>query len=211
MTASISLFNLFNNTNWLNALQGLNIMLFSVSRYQEEAMLKPNAPVPALVTPILFGEVFELGKRSPANFSLVVFYRGLHCPICSTHLRDLNTKIDELAKRGVETIAISSDTEERAAEAAKNWKLGNLKLGYQLTEMTARSWGLYMSKGKGQTSIGIEEPALFSEPGMFLIRPDGRLYWGSVSTMPFARPHFDEVLKALDFVLAKNYPARGDA
>lgn len=32
-----------------------------------------------------------------------------------------------------------------------------------------------------------------------------------LSTMPFGRPHFNEVLQSLDFVIAKNYPARGDA
>jgi hypothetical protein len=28
--------------------------------------------------------------------------------------------------------------------------------------------------------------------------------------MPFARPGFAELLKAIDFVLQKNYPARGE-
>jgi len=29
--------------------------------------------------------------------------------------------------------------------------------------------------------------------------------------MPFARPHFAEILSALDFVVKNNYPARGEA
>ena len=62
----------------------------------------------------------------------------------------------------------------------------------------------------GVTSSGFEEPALFSEPGLFLVRPDGTLYFGTVQTMPFARPAFAEILGALDFVIAKNYPARGE-
>ncbi len=33
----------------------------------------------------------------------------------------------------------------------------------------------------------------------------------SVQSMPFARPHFREILAALDFVVAKDYPARGEA
>ena len=64
--------------------------------------------------------------------------------------------------------------------------------------------------GSGKTSVGIEEPALFSEPGLFLVRPDGTLYWSAVQTMPFSRPHFADVLTALDFVIDKNYPARGE-
>jgi len=29
--------------------------------------------------------------------------------------------------------------------------------------------------------------------------------------MPFARPHFDEIEKAIDFIVEKDYPARGEA
>jgi hypothetical protein len=67
-----------------------------------------------------------------------------------------------------------------------------------------------VSTGRGKTSAGVEEPALFSEPGLFLVRPDGTLYFATVQTMPFARPHFDDIVKAIDFVLAKDYPARGE-
>jgi hypothetical protein len=73
-----------------------------------------------------------------------------------------------------------------------------------------RTWGLYISSSRGKTSAGVEEPALFTEPGLFLVRSDGTLYFASVQTMPFARPHFDEILQALDFVIANDYPARGE-
>ena len=61
------------------------------------------------------------------------------------------------------------------------------------------------------TSAGIEEPKLFAEPGLFLVKPDQTLYWASISTMPFARPHFNDIAGAIDFALSKNYPARGEA
>ena len=86
----------------------------------------------------------------------------------------------------------------------------NLEIGYGLDLEVARQWGLYISSGRGKTSIGIEEPAMFSEPGVFLVRADGTLYWASVQTMPFARPHFKEVLAGLDFVIKADYPARGE-
>ncbi|HIE89539.1 MAG TPA: AhpC/TSA family protein, partial [Gammaproteobacteria bacterium] len=57
---------------------------------------------------------------------------------------------------------------------------------------------------------GIEEPSLFVEPGIFLVRPDQTLYFATVQTMPFARPSFGDILKAIDFVIAKDYPARGE-
>lgn len=49
-----------------------------------------------------------------------------------------------------------------------------------------------------------------SEPAIYLVRPDVTLYFGSVQTMPFARPHFADILGAIDMVVAKSYPARGE-
>jgi hypothetical protein len=86
----------------------------------------------------------------------------------------------------------------------------DLKFGYGLPLTMAKDWGLYISTGRGKTSIGIEEPDLFSEPGVFLVKPDGTLYFASVQTMPFVRPHFQEMLGALDFVKKNDYPARGE-
>ncbi|MCU0769463.1 MAG: hypothetical protein MUD07_08855 [Burkholderiaceae bacterium] len=52
---------------------------------------------------------------------------------------------------------------------------------------------------------------MFAEPGIFLIRPDRTLYFASVQTMPFARPHFADMLPAIDYVIKNDYPARGEA
>jgi peroxiredoxin len=134
-------------------------------------------------------------------------YRGLHCPYCKAYLTELEQLVPEFAQRGVETIAISADTEERARQAQRDWGLERLRVGYALPIDTARAWGLYVSTARS----GTREPPLFSEPGIFLVNPDASLFWAAVSTMPFARPHFDEILGAIDFVLSKRYPARGEA
>ncbi len=173
-------------------------------------MLMPRQPVPALrVQTIAHGD-FDLSTDAPRAFSLVVFYRGLHCPICAKYLIELGTFADEFAARGVHVIAVSSDAEERARQMADKIKADDLRFGYGLSLASAREWGLFVSEGRGRTSIGIEEPARFAEPGVFLVRPDGTLYYGSWQTMPFARPHFDELLAAIDFAVAKDYPARGE-
>ena len=140
-------------------------------------MLMPRQPVPALLVPTLAHGAFTLADDGAPNFTLVVFYRGLHCPICLKYLLELGR--------------LQPEFEQRC--------LGS-----------AREWGLYISTSRDTTSIGIEEPALFAEPGVFIVRPDGTPYYGAVQTMPFARPHFDELLAAIDFALAKSYPARGE-
>lgn len=172
--------------------------------------LLPRQPVPALDLPLAGGGRFDLSAERPEAFTLVVFYRGLHCPICKTQLRDLESKLDAFAEAGVGTVAISSDDEARATTAKAEWGLPRLRLAYGLDLPAARRWGLYVSTGRGRTSAGVDEPARFSEPALYLVRADGSLYFGSVQTMPFARPQFAEILSAIQFVKKINYPARGE-
>ena len=172
---------------------------------------KPGIRTPELEVKTLEGDSWRLSNQKPKNFSMIVAYRGLHCPVCKTHLRDLDRNVDEFKKRGVETIGVSTDTKERAEQTKEDWGIKNLNIGYGLSIDKAREWGLYISSGRGKTSLGIEEPAQFSEPGLFLVQPDCTLYASSVASMPFARPHFKEVLSAVDFIVEKNYPARGEA
>ena len=173
--------------------------------------LMPRKPVPSLEVDTLGGTRWKLAEKKPQHFVMLVFYRGLHCPICRKYLSELSRMIGEFDKRGVETLALSSDDRQRAQETKDKWGLAGFEIGYGLALDKAREWGLYVSSSRGKTSLGIDEPALFSEPGLFLLRPDATLYWGSWSTMPFARPHFDEILAAIDFAVSKDYPARGEA
>ena len=172
-------------------------------------VLKPRQAVPALQVSTLQGP-WSLADQAPENFTMLVFYRGLHCPICKTYLTELDKLAGDFVEAGVSILALSSDGEDRARQAVEDWGLKNLNLGYGVSVEQAREWGLHRSAGRGKTSIGIEEPAEFSEPGLFLMRPDNTLYWAQISTMPFARPHFREILGALTFVLEKDYPARGE-
>jgi peroxiredoxin len=172
--------------------------------------LIPRYPVPALNVPLVGGGRFVLGAAPGSAFDLLVFYRGLHCPICAKYLLELERLSAEFASRGVQVVAISSDDEARGKDMAEKIKASGIKMAYGLALRSARQWGLYISASRGKTSIGIEEPALFSEPGVFLVRPDGTLYYGAVQTMPFARPQFQDLIAAVDFAVAKDYPARGE-
>ena len=53
-----------------------------------------------------------------------------------------------------------------------------------------------------QTFLGVIEQfpkrAWDQLAGVSFVRPDGTLYYAAVQTMPFARPHFDELLAAVD-------------
>ena len=168
-------------------------------------MIKPRTKVPELELNLINDTKWKLSDQNPENFTLLVFYRGLHCPICKKYLEELKSKLNEFIDKGINVIAISCDTEERAKKAGKEWNISSLPVGYEFSISEARDWGLYIS-----SSISDKEPDEFSEPGLFLIRPDGELYCSTIQTMPFSRPNFDEILSAIDFILKKDYPARGE-
>lgn len=172
--------------------------------------LTPRQPVPELGVPTAGGDRYVLGASPAPTFDEIVFYRGLHCPTCAKYLIELERLMPEFEKRGVRVVAVSNDNAERAQAMAQKIKAEHLRVSYEVSLQTARQWGLYISTSRGQTSIGIEEPALFSEPGVFIVRPDGTLYYGSTQTMPFARPQFQDLLGAIEFAVAKDYPARGE-
>ena len=168
--------------------------------------MKPNQPVPGLDVPLVGGGRFRLADSRPSAFTMVVFYRGYHCPICKTYLRDLDGRIDEFAALGVEAVAITSDAADRAVKTVEEWKLARLQVGYGFGIAEGRAWGLFVSR-----AISEKEPPEFIEPGLFLIRPDGRLYASAIQSMPFARPNFADVAAAVRFVKERGYPARGEA
>lgn len=174
-------------------------------------MPTPRQPVPGLKLPTVSGAPFDLATAHGDMGTLLVFYRGLHCPLCIKQLKEISEQLDAFAERGVNVVAVTADGEERAKEFAERVGSDKLTVAYDLPLETARSdWGLYLSTSRGKTSIGIEEAPIFPEPGLFLVLADGTLYFASVQTMPFARPSVGDILGALDFIKANGYPARGE-
>jgi peroxiredoxin len=170
-------------------------------------MIRPRQQAPELEVALVGGGTLSIDRQHPQRFSLVVFYRGLHCPVCRGYLGQLDDLLDELADVGVTSVvAVSGDDAERAARSVEQWQLERLQVGYGQSIESMREWGLFVSAG-----IKEEEPALFGEPGLFLVRPDGTLYAGVVNTMPFGRPHLDEIAAVLRWVNEHDYPARGEA
>jgi len=171
--------------------------------------LMPTQKTPPLQIETVGHGIWTLKESNPEHFNLVVFYRGLHCPACKKYLTELNRLCNKFAQNGVEVIAISADTKERAQKAVKDWGLDSLKVGFSFDLHKAEDWGLYVSARVEGSKI--EEPEHFLEPALFIINPDDTLYASSVQNMPFARPQPSDLLEAVKFVTEQHYPARGRA
>ena len=68
--------------------------------------LIPRQQVPDLVVPIVGGSTWSLAEQTPQKFTLIVVYRGLHCPICSHYLADLNRKFEAFNELGVGVLVL---------------------------------------------------------------------------------------------------------
>jgi peroxiredoxin len=166
--------------------------------------VRPTAVAPDLSVPLLSGGTYRLADKRPRTFTMVVFFRGLHCPVCRAQLSELERRLAEFEQRGIEMIAVSGETRERTTQLADEWKVEHLPLAYGLTEDQMRAWGLFISHGLNES-----EAPVFNEPGLFLISPDHTVYYESILSMPVGRPRIDDLLSGIDYWLASGYPARG--
>lgn len=166
----------------------------------------PAQPAPDLEVPLVGGETWRLADQRPDAFTMVVFYRGLHCPRCRSYLSELQERHHEFRRQGVKIVAISGDSADSATKAKKDWGLEDLAVGYSQSVDSMREWGLFVSE-----RIKDSEPDNFGEPGLFLIAPDGSVYYEAVNSMPWGRPKLEEVRNGIDFVRKHDYPPRGTA
>ena len=166
------------------------------------AKMAAGATFPKLSWPAVGG-----GRVEPAagdGWRLLIVYRGQHCPVCKTYLGTLNKLLDDFKAAGVTPCVVSADTAEKAqAEAqAEGWRF---PVGYDLPTEDMRELGLYVS----EPSSPQETERAFSEPGAFVINPEGKVQIVDISNAPVARPDLRVLLGGLKFIIESKYPIRG--
>ncbi|MGB3408899.1 MAG: peroxiredoxin-like family protein [Jannaschia sp.] len=167
-------------------------------------MPKPATKAPDLEVPLISGGRFDLSKQTTET--LVIFYRGLHCPACRKQLETLVGHLPAFAERGIDVVAVSMDEEARARQSATEWAVAPTPLGYGMSESTARAWGLWISE-----RVAEKEPPIFSEAALTWVGADGTILAHWQNSVPFGRPPLGELLSGIDFVRANNRPPRGAA
>ena len=133
---------------------------------------------------------------------MLIFNRGLHCPICRSQLSEMQRRLEDFSERGVELVSVSGESAERAEQMRSEWEIDAIPIVHDLSEKGMREWGLFVSRG-----IKDGEPDLFNEPALFLIKPDGTVYYESILSMPVGRPPVDDLLDGIDFFTENDYPA----
>jgi len=138
------------------------------------------------------------------NWTLLVVYRGKHCPRCKKYLNILNDMRNEWYKAGFDIAVVSADPIEKA-QADQDEFGWSFDLGYGLLEDQMNTLGLYITDPLSQS----ETDRRFAEPGTYVIRPDGSILLISISNGPSARPELIELLDGMIFTKENDRPPRG--
>jgi peroxiredoxin len=170
---------------------------------------KPGDKFPITQAQLLVGGTLDFASLLEGSAGLLlVVYRGKQCGYCKVQLGEIEKRYEEFSQRNIKVLAISADTIERAQITHDELALGKLEVAFGLDLDLARQCGLYISDSRKE----VEMPQ-FSEPGIFLIRPDQTLEAAWVSSFAFPRPPLDGIIDAMDFFLKVDplLPPRGSA
>lgn len=168
-------------------------------------VLRPGQPAPPLQFGLADGSSWSLDAQAPDIFTMIVFYRHRHCSVCKEYLKALDELHADFAAQGTSSVAVSMGSRADAKASVNDFDLSTLPLGHGLSLMAARDWQLFLSAGRRET-----EPALFCEPGLFLVDRNQRLYFASIQSMPFGRPVLEQVLDWIPKLVERRTEARGE-
>lgn len=135
---------------------------------------------------------------------MLIVYRGNHCPRCKSYMAKLHALAPAYAERGVELLLVSADPEDMAQRTIdeNGW---TLPVAHGLTEAQSRQLSLYITDHEA----GYELTGRYTEPGLFLINPDGFVQSMERSNSPSIRPDLEVVLDGIIGTQERNLPIRG--
>ena len=136
-----------------------------------------GAEVPPVHVKNAKGESIELRAAMLDTPTVLVFYRGGWCPVCSRHLREVSAVEPELAKLGYQVLAVSADKYEMLPEVKEERPLDitflsdntlvaakAFGLAYKVDEITVeqyKKYGMDLEASSGQNHHMLPVPALF--------------------------------------------------
>ena len=159
----------------------------------------------SITLPLLGGGERDLGQPAEGrDWTMVVVYRGQHCPLCTRYLKGLTTLVEAFHAEGIDVVAVSADSAEQAKSQMAEVE-PTFPVAHSLSTGQMRQLGLYISDPRSAQ----ETDHAFAEPALFVVNGGGDIQIVDISNAPFARPDLEALLGGLQFVRANSYPIRG--
>ncbi len=153
------------------------------SSAEETAPLRAGDRMPAVEVAGMEGRAVSLSGLVSTKPALIIFYRGVWCPYCNTHLGALGTIEPQLLELGYQVLAISADRPEKLAETHEQFGFRYLLLSDSRME-AARAFGIAFKvddatvqkyRGYGIDLEGASGRAhhMLPVPSVFIVGTDG--------------------------------------
>lgn len=169
--------------------------------------IEAGSAFPEITVKNLAGDAVTLGQiEGDADWKMVVVYRGRHCPMCTKYLNRLEGSLEDLAKIGVEVVAVSGDSKAQLESHLEKLDI-SFPICHGLTIDQMKQLGLYISYPRSEKET--DHP--FAEPGLFVINQDGGVQVVDISNNPFVRPEIETLASGLAWIKKpeNDYPIRG--
>ncbi|MFK7997238.1 MAG: peroxiredoxin family protein [Granulosicoccus sp.] len=166
-------------------------------------VIKPADPFPPIEFTMMSGETERLSDNN-GRWTVLIVYRGDHCPRCKTYIARLHELADGYAEREVDLRLASMDPEHIARRTIdeNGW---NLPVAHSLSVEQCQTLALYLTDHEP----GAELTGPYAEPGLYLINPEGLTQVIATSNSPSVRPDLDVVLDGIIGTQDRNLPIRG--
>jgi len=154
------------------------------------------------------GEPYQIGRAWSEKTALIIFYRGGWCPYCNFQLRELAKKHEQLEAAGLQVVAISADTADKAATTLAQFDipfpiLSDPKLIAHeafnvvlLVDDERLEW--YKSKGLLLKDWSGQEHNKVAVASAFIVDRQGRVLFSHAPIDYATRPSIDQLLSVID-------------
>jgi len=168
------------------------------------SVLKPADPFPSIKLSMVSGDTRVLADNA-GRWTLFIVYRGDHCPRCKAYVAHLHELAAAYNAREVDIVLGSMDPEPVAKRTIEQ-NAWTLPVAFGLSEDECRQLSMYITAHESGSE---REGKNYSEPGLYLINPEGLTQVIATSNSPSVRPDLDVVLDGIIGTQDRNLPIRG--
>jgi peroxiredoxin len=175
---------------------------------QDDIGLPVGALAPDFTEADYNGEKVTLSELYEDHRVVLIFYRGGWCPYCTRQLKSYQDHIDQFDALGVKVVAVSVDTQQKAAQTAAEYDIGFILVSnpqadtihdYHLVyyvpddvnEKYLNEYHIDLEGASGRTDH------LLAVPATFVIEKGGAISFASANVDYKQRVSVEEVLEFL--------------
>ena len=157
------------------------------------------------------GEPYQIRQAWSKKPALVIFYRGGWCPFCNFQLRELAKEHDQLKAAGLQVVAISADTADKAAMTRAQFDipfpvLSDPKLIAHeafnvVLQVDDERLESYKSKGLFLKDWSGQEHDKVAVASAFIVDQQGRVLFSHAPIDYATRPSIDQLLSVIGLSL----------